>query len=639
MTARIYIQYTDTRRIPIRSYWSSWPSLPGCKQSHRIERIISQANARYPGMVLLVGTQGIMAWVKSLGTLPHRWGWSLHSGGPGSNSNAARATSNRRVQYSSVMVLFGFCPCKPWLPRLDASHSMKLLTIGKCERQVGKAEFQIKRLYLCGRLVSFDKWSDSKLAFAGVVIPVRRYLPVWRELSTLLLGPSTCHLAILITKYCPSFGFRSLDKDRFDLLIQPSNRFGLASLVGHFYYCHHKSHLAIFPCRVDSYHICEWHTDSLTILLDRRLKHQSRRHLAPEILPKRTTRNGNHGNCYSRYPRDLPPRLLNWCSGPERPCDQESPSSSPDSPQLHIPGLPAHGLRAQLQKARLDPIDSDLDLHHDAAGSAPGETQGGTSILPDSYGAITPGMLAKYHLPEIMLNHGPLAIRYVMGYLTTSVPGFSGIPPAKARRLVVAALEGKGCGGEGGGINGDVVFEKVGWGRWDARRRGQPARRELSPPTEGMGIPISSVRWDGRPHHSSSDASACAFSHEDYDHDMAMMENEADKMSLDGSASASCSEAPDYIDTDMMHHDDPEDATDDEDWAAVGAAGLRAASYSNTGFGVSPGVNKVYNGSGMARTPQLPRGFNTNNTIVGFASASDAQEREAVEALLQLGSV
>ncbi|ELQ44465.1 hypothetical protein OOU_Y34scaffold00087g43 [Pyricularia oryzae Y34] len=554
MTARIYIQYTDTRRIPIRSYWSSWPSLPGCKQSHRIERIISQANARYPGMVLLVGTQGIMAWVKSLGTLPHRWGWSLHSGGPGSNSNAARATSNRRVQYSSVMVLFGFCPCKPWLPRLDASHSMKLLTIGKCERQVGKAEFQIKRLYLCGRLVSFDKWSDSKLAFAGVVIPVRRYLPVWRELSTLLLGPSTCHLAILITKYCPSFGFRSLDKDRFDLLIQPSNRFGLASA------------------------------------------------------------------------RSVP-------------VTKNHPLPLPTPPNSISPGLPAHGLRAQLQKARLDPIDSDLDLHHDAAGSAPGETQGGTSILPDSYGAITPGMLAKYHLPEIMLNHGPLAIRYVMGYLTTSVPGFSGIPPAKARRLVVAALEGKGCGGEGGGINGDVVFEKVGWGRWDARRRGQPARRELSPPTEGMGIPISSVRWDGRPHHSSSDASACAFSHEDYDHDMAMMENEADKMSLDGSASASCSEAPDYIDTDMMHHDDPEDATDDEDWAAVGAAGLRAASYSNTGFGVSPGVNKVYNGSGMARTPQLPRGFNTNNTTVGFASASDAQEREAVEALLQLGSV
>ncbi|KAI6365390.1 hypothetical protein MCOR25_005403 [Pyricularia grisea] len=321
------------------------------------------------------------------------------------------------------------------------------------------------------------------------------------------------------------------------------------------------------------------------------------------------------------------------------PVTKNHPLPLPTPPNSISPGLPAHGLRAQLQKARLDPIDSDLDLHHDAAGSAPGEAQGGNSLLPDSYGAITPGMLAKYHLPEIMLNHGPLAIRYVMGYLTTSVPGFSGIPPAKARRLVVAALEGKGCGGEGGGINGDVVFEKVGWGRWDARRRGQPARRELSPPTEGMGIPISSVRWDGRPHHSSSDASACAFSHEDYDHDMAMMENEADKMSLDGSASASCSEAPDYIDTDMMRNDDPEDATDDEDWAAVGAAGLRAASYSNTGFGVSPGANKVYNGSGMARTPQLPRGFNPNNTTVGFASASDAQEREAVEALLQLGSV
>ena len=66
-------------------------------------------------------------------------------------------------------------------------------------------------------------------------------------------------------------------------------------------------------------------------------------------------------------------------------------------------------------------------------------------------------MLAKYHLPDIMLSHGPLAIRHIMGYLTTSVPGFAGIPPAKARRLVVGALEGRG--GEGGGVDGDVEFE------------------------------------------------------------------------------------------------------------------------------------------------------------------------------------
>lgn len=316
------------------------------------------------------------------------------------------------------------------------------------------------------------------------------------------------------------------------------------------------------------------------------------------------------------------------------------PLPLPTPPNSISPGLPAHGLRAQLQKVRIDPIESDLDLHQDAAAGATG-TRRAASPLSDASGAITPGMLAKYHLPEIMLNHGPLAIRYVMGYLTTSVPGFSGIPPAKARRLVVAALEGKGSGGEAGGLSGDVVFEKVGWGRWDARRRGQPARRELSPPTEGMGIPISSVRWEGRPHHTGSDASACAFSHEDYDHDMNMLENEADKMSLDGSASASCSEAPDYNDIDLMRNDDPEDATDDEDWAAVGAAGLRAASYSNTGFDVSPSATKLYNGGGMTRTPQLPHGFNTNTntTPMGFATASDAQEREAVEALLQLGSV
>src|SRR5256885_5159508 len=49
-----------------------------------------------------------------------------------------------------------------------------------------------------------------------------------------------------------------------------------------------------------------------------------------------------------------------------------------------------------------------------------------------------------------------------------------------------AALEGKGSGGEGAGRDGDVQFEKVGWGRWDARIRGQPPRdrqpTNISPP-------------------------------------------------------------------------------------------------------------------------------------------------------------
>jgi hypothetical protein len=132
------------------------------------------------------------------------------------------------------------------------------------------------------------------------------------------------------------------------------------------------------------------------------------------------------------------------------------------------------------------------------------------------------------------------------------------------------------------------------------------------------------------------------FSHDDNDMHT-MMETEADKMSLDGSASASCSEAPD---DDVVMNDDPEDVTDDEDWAAMGAAALRADSYPNMAAVQSSGDMRSPNialmgglrtfsvSSGMARPPQP-----TNLDISALACASDAQEREAVEALLRLGSV
>lgn len=327
--------------------------------------------------------------------------------------------------------------------------------------------------------------------------------------------------------------------------------------------------------------------------------------------------------------------------------------SLPTPPNSISPTLPPHGLRAQLQKARLEPVDSDLDLH-DAEHSPLG------SPTFESAGAITPALLAKFHLPEILLNHGPLAIRYIMGYLTTSVPGFAGIPPPKARRLVVAALEGRGQGHgvEGGGVYGDVEFQKVGWGRWDARRRGQSTREASSrqnlgavnPSSHPASIPISKgTGWSAdrsrlNPRAISTGNSA-AFSHDD--RDVTMMENEADKMSLDSldePASASCSSAPDN--EDMIMNDDPEDATDDEDWAAVGAAALRAASYSSP-TDVRQGADylssRVYNScgfrsfsgnTGMLREPRLD-----NIDLDALAASSDAQEREAIQALLQLGSV
>lgn len=311
----------------------------------------------------------------------------------------------------------------------------------------------------------------------------------------------------------------------------------------------------------------------------------------------------------------------------------------PTPPNSISPALPAHGLKAQLQKAKLEPIDSDLDLHDNASGHE-------RSLSPaalESSGAITGAMLAKHHLPEILLNHGPLAIRHIMGYLTTSVPGFSGIPPSKARRLVVGALEGRG--GDGGGLEGDVEFEKVGWGRWDARRRGVRDAQGTPPSSYGAGIPIS--KTGGRATRGNKPGSmgdeGFHFSHDDGDIHV-MMETEADRMSMDGSASASCSEAPD---DDIVMNDDPEDVTDDEDWAAMGAAALRADSYPNMAaahedgnlrspsFPAMGGLRSFSVNSGMARPPPQP----TNLHLSALACASDAQEREAVEALLRLGSV
>ncbi|KAL2752512.1 hypothetical protein ACRALDRAFT_2112998 [Sodiomyces alcalophilus JCM 7366] len=316
------------------------------------------------------------------------------------------------------------------------------------------------------------------------------------------------------------------------------------------------------------------------------------------------------------------------------PATVTRPQALPTPPNSISPALPPHGLKAQLQKNRLDPIDSDLDLHE------PRDSDHARRSPPfEAAGAITPQLLAKHHLPDILLNYGPLAIRHIMGYLTTSVPGFAGIPPTKARRLVVGALEGRG--GEGCGIHGDVEFEKVGWGRWDARRHGQASRHAAASPPADLdsvsGIPIGNsggIRGIDRSrlHAPSSDAgNSIGFSHDD--HDDMMTENEADKMSLDGSASASCSEAPD---DDVNMNDDPEDVTDDEDWAAVGAAALRRESYAGRSF-----PNSVYThgglrsvSTGMARSPQP---FNIDFSALG--ATSDAQEREAVEALLRLGSV
>ncbi|TGZ79124.1 hypothetical protein EX30DRAFT_117243 [Ascodesmis nigricans] len=161
-----------------------------------------------------------------------------------------------------------------------------------------------------------------------------------------------------------------------------------------------------------------------------------------------------------------------------------------------------------------------------------------TTSPVDSSGAITPTLLAKHHLPGILLDHGPMAIRYITAHLIQTLPGFSAIPPARQRRLVVGALEGRGVDNS----NSEVIFEKVGWGRWDARRKGDPPRERQQATYSGeTGVFIQSE--------------------EDEDVEMIDVHNESETASSD----------------EEMEEDD--DMTDEEDWAQMGPEALRMDSF------------------------------------------------------------
>lgn len=338
------------------------------------------------------------------------------------------------------------------------------------------------------------------------------------------------------------------------------------------------------------------------------------------------------------------------------------PAMLPTPPNSISPTLPPQAYRHRPALSPGSPLstvpqlDSDIDLQDavDHANSQHHTTSAAHEDL-DSAGAITPAMLARHHLPEILLQQGPLAIRHIMGFLTTSVPGFSRIPPAKARRLVVAALEGRG-NGDAGGVDGDVLFEKVGWGRWDARHRGEVPRDRArsfavsSPPSSladsfpQRGLQIEGRRgstWSAvRNQYGVSMAESTAFSFtDDYParEDLDMLEHEADKMSLDGDDGqeyCSSSEAPDDLQEDQW---DEGDVTDEEDWAQIGADALRARSMNGGGF--------MRNSNVAARAKPLPVGALDGVSFGGPTVAQsgprtfDTQERAAVEALLRLGSM
>lgn len=321
-------------------------------------------------------------------------------------------------------------------------------------------------------------------------------------------------------------------------------------------------------------------------------------------------------------------------------------------PNSISPNLPPHRRGPVSPVIHLQESDSEL---HDAPQNLTAEALDRLSEL-DTAGAVTPGLLAKHHLPDILLAHGPLAIRHIMGYLTTTVPGFSRITSAKARRIVVAALEGKGSVAEGAGVDGDVIFEKVGWGRWDARRKGQPPRdhqpTSMTPPgslpssyTHGaMQVPEQQGWRTSSDKLGTSFATSAGFSHSDGYHDV--LEHEADKMSMDGDEDGyQSSEAPEPEDIEM----DEGDVTDEEDWQSIGADALRARSLPPGSLPNSGG--RIYQPMGYTNMPRYPsrpplqmaksapfKAIPAAKPNYNFPSdVNNSQERAAIEALLSLG--
>jgi len=328
------------------------------------------------------------------------------------------------------------------------------------------------------------------------------------------------------------------------------------------------------------------------------------------------------------------------------------------SAQKRRPGLPLAG--------RVDTPDAmDFDLQdaveHARAQDQPSALSKEALAGLDATRQITPAMLAKHHLPAIIAGHGAMPIREMMAHLTHSVPGFSGLAPAKARRLVVAALEHRA----GGGMHGEVKFEKVGWGRWSVAgssqacgvpigslRGGSGATPPASMDSAG-GLQIPRLRQERDTYQGSWNAGSWSPPHKmDEDEEM------ADQMSLDGSDDSLESDSA----SDMDLGEDLDDDTDQEDWATMGPQISRKThhgprrehrdyNYLSRTQSSNPRYRSVsaqghslpqsgFQGSISSRTPAL--GSTPLPSLKITASprvTGSGAERDAIEALLSMGSM
>ncbi|KAF2875474.1 putative Sin3 binding protein-domain-containing protein [Massariosphaeria phaeospora] len=343
------------------------------------------------------------------------------------------------------------------------------------------------------------------------------------------------------------------------------------------------------------------------------------------------------------------------------------PGLLPTPPNSISPTLAAHKHRPHLPvSGNVHPspqVDMDIDLE-DAIEHAAVQDQPAAVLSKEALAGleatrqITAVMLAKHHLPGIILGHGAMPIREMMAHLTQSVPGFSGLPPSKARRLIVAALEHRA----GGGPDGEVKFEKVGWGRWSVAGQSQhgqglpigthgASRSGPTPPASADGTSGPNIHKSMRNMRADYSGSWGAVSP-----DSSRDEDMADRMSLDGSESESDA-------SDMDLENDLDDDTDLEDWSAIGPEALRqrscgtrpvyrdynylsrtsgvrfrsasaqSASLSRAGR-ATPALNTSFHPASRGNTGTIQHAY---SGVLGTGN-QDA-EREAIEALIAMGSM
>ncbi|UPX12689.1 DNA-binding proteins Bright/BRCAA1/RBP1 and proteins containing BRIGHT domain [Ascochyta rabiei] len=337
-----------------------------------------------------------------------------------------------------------------------------------------------------------------------------------------------------------------------------------------------------------------------------------------------------------------------------------STAALPTPPSSISPTLSAHKRRPAMPIAgRVDtPETMDFDLQdaveHAAAQDQPSALSKEALAGLDATRQITAAMLAKHHLPAIIVGHGAMPIREMMAHLTHSVPGFSGLAPAKARRLVVAALEHRA----GGGMHGEVKFEKVGWGRWSVAGSSQPrggsgATPPASVGSTASGLQIPKLRQERDTYQGSWNAGSWSPPHKmDEDEEM------ADQMSLDGSDDSADSDSA----SDMDLGEDLDDDTDQEDWSTMGpqvsretrrgprrehrdynylsrtqSSNPRFRSTSTQGHSLPQGGFQGYTSSRtpvMSGTPLPSLKFTASPGVSGSGA-----ERDAIEALIAMGSM